>query len=348
VSPLAAGLGIFGILIVYTVLSGEVGGILTQAFQGLVMVVAGLILIVRFFQITGGFGPVLDAVSTAGTVTVGDLEKTFTPDAVDAWGTFPGAVAMAWVLIPIVGVICQPQVLTRMYALKDPRELANASLYGTAAHMVVAFMVLCVGFGALHLVATGAIPPLERPDQAIYAFADYAGPGAQLFVYAAVLAAAMSTSSLFLSLAGGIVSRDLPSALGVPLSGSRQVTVSRITIALLGLSAIVFALSSGDLVAILGTFGFGTLMSATFPVFVLGLLWKGATGPGVFAGLVVALVTNVVSLVLDQYGFRWPGGLPWYVNVVAATVAVSVVGSLLTPPSWRRPLDPRVEAVLDL
>jgi Na+/proline symporter len=145
VSPLAAGLGIFGILIVYTVLSGEVGGILTQAFQGLVMVVAGLILIVRFFQITGGFGPVLDAVSTAGTVTVGDLEKTFTPDAVDAWGTSPAPWAMAWVLIPIVGVICQPQVLTRMYALKDPRELANASLYGTAAHMVVAFMVLCVG-----------------------------------------------------------------------------------------------------------------------------------------------------------------------------------------------------------
>ncbi|MGF1468640.1 MAG: hypothetical protein ACFCGT_21150 [Sandaracinaceae bacterium] len=136
--PAVAGLAIFGVLIAYTVLSGEVGGILTQAFQGLVMVVAGLILTVRFVQITGGFGPVLDAVAEAGTVTSGGLTKTFTADAVDAWGTFPGSVAMAWVLIPVVGVICQPQVLTRLYALADPRDLPRATLYGTAAHMVVA------------------------------------------------------------------------------------------------------------------------------------------------------------------------------------------------------------------
>ena len=54
---------IFTILIAYTVLSGEIGGILTQAFQGLVIVVAGFIFIISFFAVTGGFGPVLEAIS---------------------------------------------------------------------------------------------------------------------------------------------------------------------------------------------------------------------------------------------------------------------------------------------
>lgn len=100
--------------------------------------------------------------------------------------------------------------------------------------------------------------------------------------------------------------------------------------------------------AILGAFGFGTLMSATYPVFVIGLLWKGASRQGVFAGLLVALAYNVVSLVLDRQGFRYPGGVPWYLNVVAAACVVTIVVSLATRRSARAELDPRVEAAIDL
>ena len=348
-SPWTAALLIFGILAAYTVISGEVGGILTQAFQGLVMVVAGLVMIVAFFRITGGFGAVLEAVSEAGTVTVDGVTKSFSPDLLNAWGTLPGGLALAWVLIPVLGVICQPQVLTRMYALKDPRDLTRLSLYATAAHMVVAFMVLAVGMGALFLVASGRVAPLDSPDRAIFVFADAAGLHVRLFVYAAVLAAAMSTSSLFLSLSSGIISRDLPSAFGLRLSPRRQVAMGRITVAVLGLGAIWFAMASGRLVAILGAFGFGTLMSATLPVFVLGLLWKRASGQGVFAGLVASLGLNVVCLVLDKVvGFQWPGGVPWYLVTVAATTVVTIVGSLVTTGATGDELDPRVEAVIDL
>lgn len=347
-SPAAAALAIFGVLTLYTVLSGEVGGLLTQAFQGLIMVIAGLILSVAFFVLCGGPGAVLEAVAGANRAGAVATMRTFTPDLLDAWGALPRGVALAWVVIPALGVIGQPQVITRMYALKDPRDLPRLSLYVTLAHMVVAFMVVCVGMGALYLVASGRVPMLASPDQAIYAFADYLGVYAQVFVYAAVLAAAMSTSSLFLSLAGGILSRDLPSALGFELSPERQVTVSRVAVVALGLAAIAFALASGNLVAILGAFGFGTLMSATYPVFVVGLLWKGASRQGVFSGLVVALLYNVVSLVLDRQGFRYPGGVPWYLNVVAAAVVVTIVVSLFTRGSANENLDLRVEAVIDL
>lgn len=350
-----AGFAIFGVLTIYTVMSGEVGGILTQAFQGFIMVVAGLIMTVAFFVMAGGFGPVLEAVSSAGTIASEAGTRTFTPDLLNAWGTLPGSVALAWVVIPVLGVICQPQVITRMYALKNPRDLPKMGLYVTIAHMIVAFMVVAVGYAALYMVARGEIPPLAQPDQAIFVFADHLGLYAQLFVYTAVLAAAMSTSSLFLSLSGGIISRDLPSALRLSISPERQVTVSRVTVFALGIGAIIFALTSGDMVAILGTFGFGALMSATLPVFVIGLLWKGASSQGVFAGLIASLGCNlfavgvkVVEAIAAPWRFTWPGGLPWYVHAVAITAVVSIAVSLFTRGATGPALDRRVEAVIDL
>jgi len=346
--PVLAGVVIFGILTVYTAISGEVGGMLTQAFQGLIMVVAGVIMIIGFFVVTGGFGEVLEAVSTAGTVGTGEQARTFSPAFLDAWGTLPPGVALAWMVIPIVGVMGQPQVLTRMYALKDPRDMPKAALFGALSHMVVGLMAIVMGYGALHLVATGQVAPLERGDQAIFVFADHVGLVAQLFVYAAVLAAAMSSASLFLSLSANIIARDLPSSLGWTATPERQIKHSRVAIGVLGVASILFALTGSEAVAILGTFGWGTLMSATFPVFVIGLLWKRATSRGVTAGLVVALVLNVVALVLSRTGFEWPGSVPWYYNVVAAAVVVTVVGSLVAPEKASRKVSPAVQAAMEL
>jgi Na+/proline symporter len=341
-NPIVTGLIIFGILTVYTAVSGEVGGLLTQAFQGLVMVIAGLIMIVAFFVITGGFGNVLEVVSTAGTVSSGDVSKTFGPDFLNAWGVLPKSTSMVWMIIPILGTVGQPQVLTRMYALKDPKDMPKLGLYAGLSHMVVGFFALVVAYGALYLVGNGSIPPLAKADMAIFAFADYLGLYAQLFVYAAVLAAAMSSASMFLTLSGNIIARDLPSALGRSFkTGESQMKVAKITIYAIGLISIAFSLTSAEMVAILGTFGWGTLMSGTFPVFILGLLWKRANAKGVSCGLVISLVFNVLSI----FGFKWPGALPGYVNIIALSILATIVISLITR---EEKLDKKVEMVLEL
>jgi len=344
-APWLAGLVIFGILIFYTVLSGEVGGILTQAFQGLVMVLAGLIIVVSFFATTDGFSPVLDVVSGGGA---GAAAHTFNPNAMNAWGVLPGSIALAWVILPILGIMCQPQVLTRMFALQNPRDMPRLAMYATFTNMIVGFMVLTVGYYAIYLVGKGLIPPLDRADNAVFVVADHLGVLAQLLVYAAVLAAAMSTSSMFLSLAGGIVSRDLPSALGIETSPKRQVAISRVTMTVLGGLSIAFAAASGEMVAILGTYGFGTLMVATFPVFIIGLLWKQASSQGVFLGLLVSFLFTLVAIFLKQRGFSWPGYVPWYMNVLTASIVVTIVVSLFSRGATRAELDLRVQQAMDL
>ncbi len=334
---------IFAILIGYTVLSGEIGGILTQAFQGFVIVLAGLVFAISFFVVTGGFGPVLESIS-------GPQGAGLNPAAMTAWGDLPGAYAFAWVMLPTLGVMCQPQVLTRVMMLRDPRELPRLSLYAVSTNVITGMMVMAIGYCAIYLAANGLVE-IDHPDKAVFKAADYIGLIAQLVVYPAVLAAALSTSSLFLSLAGNIVSRDLPGSLGVTFSAARQVTVSRIAMSVMGIAAIGFAAASGDMVAILGTYGFGTLAAATFPIFIIGLLWKGASSRGVMTGMLAALLATVggVSIeLLNRFGyadFDWPGGVPWYVFVMATAVVVTIAASLLTTGDA---LDHRVEMAMDL
>lgn len=350
--PYVAGFIIFGILTVYTTLSGEVGGVLTQAFQGLIMVVAGFIMIIAFFFITGGFANVVDVVSSKESVSAvvngAEVVKNFSPNSMNAWGALPGSIAMAYMLIPIIGTMGQPQVLTRMYALKNPKDMPKLGLYAGLGHMVVGFFALTMGYAALYLVGKGLINPVAVADNAIFAVADYVGVYAQLFVYAAILAASMSTASMFLTLSSNILSRDLPNAFGVKFTGKKQLNFSRMMMVIIGIFSIVFALSSGEAVAILGTFGWGTLMSATFPTFIIGLTWKGASSEGVFAGLLTAFVTNIAALIMNNQGFKWPGGLPWYVNVIALSILVTVVVSLFTKSCKEERLDKRVDAVIDL
>ena len=341
-SPLATGLVIFGILTVYTAVSGEVGGIMTQAFQGFIMVVASIVMIFAFFSITGGFGNVLEAVSKVPEITgANGITKKLGPDYLNAWGTvFPGKMSMVWMLIPILGVLGQPQVLTRMYAVKDPRSLPQAGIVTAVTHTIVGFVAVAAAYGALYLVATGAIDPLESGDKAFYAFSDKAGVVVQLLGYAAVLAAAMSSASMFLSSSATLLSKDLPSALGIKIPKEKQISVSRIFMFVLGIASIIVSIYSSEMVAILGTFGWGTLVSGTFPVFIIGLLWERANVPGVLTGLVVSFVLNVASLFV-----KWPGGLPGYFNIIAISIAVTIVVSLLTP---KQELSKKMQAVIRL
>lgn len=343
IPPIVAGFLIFGLLTVYTALSGEVGGLLSQAFQGFVMVLAGLILIIAFFAVTGGFGNVLKAVSAVPSVTgaTNGVTKTLGATLLDAWGTMPGGISLTWMLIPILGCVGQPQVLTRMYAVKSPRDLPKAGLVTAITHTIVGFLAVVAAYGALYLVATGTIEPLASGDQAIYAFADYLGIWAQVLVYAAVLAAALSSASMFLTSSSTLISKDLTSALGIKIAPEKQINVSRIFMFVLGIAAIVVSIYSSEMVALLGTFGWGTLVSGTFPVFVMGLLWDRCNEKGALCGVAVSLVFNIIPF----FGFKYPSSLPGYFITSALAVTVTVIVSLCTR---KQELSPKLDAVMKL
>ncbi|MBF4694379.1 sodium:solute symporter family transporter [Fusibacter ferrireducens] len=347
-SPLTSALIIFGVLIIYTAISGDVGGLLTQAFQGFVMVIAGIILIISFYVITGGMGNAVMTIAAMPTVTGAGITKTFSPNMLDGWGIATNGTTMAFIIMPMIGLLGQPAILSRMYALKDPRDMPKMGLFASVAHLFVSFLAVVAGMGAMYLVASGKIMPLENADSAILAFSEYVGVIGQIFTYAAVISAALSTSSMFLTMASGMIARDVPDALGIKLSSQKQVTIGRVAMIVLGIATIIFTLKSGSMVAMLTTLGYGTFITATFPVFVIGLLWKGCSKEGAFSGLLVSLILNITCMFLVGTGIKWPGGLPWYMNVIALSILVTIVVSLFTKGAKGDALDPRVKAAMEL
>lgn len=343
VPPIVAGLLIFGLLTIYTAISGEVGGLLSQAFQGAIMVIAGVVLIIAFFVVTGGFGNVLEAVGSVSEITgANGVTKALGPDFLNAWGTMPGGISLTWMLIPLLGCVGQPQVIVRMYAVKNPRDLPKTGLVTGITHAIVSFLCVVIAYGALYLVSTGQIDPLPSGDNAIYAFADHCGLWAQLLAYAAILAAALSSASMFLTSSSTLLSKDLPSALGIKIAPEKQIAISRIFMIILGVVSIVVSVFSSEMVGLLGTFGWGTLVSGTFPVFVVGLLWDRCNTKGVIAGLAYSVVFNILPLVTP---FAYPSSLPGYFITSAVAITLTVVVSLVTP---REKLNAASQAVLDL
>ena len=343
VPPIVAGLLIFGLLTIYTAISGEVGGLLSQAFQGAIMVIAGVVLIIAFCVVTGGFGNILEAVGSVSEITgANGVTKTLGPDFLNAWGTMPGGISLTWMLIPLLGCVGQPQVIVRMYAVKNPRDLPKTGLVTGITHAIVSFLCVVIAYGALYLVSTGQIDPLPSGDNAIYAFADHCGLWAQLLAYAAILAAALSSASMFLTSSSTLLSKDLPSALGIKIAPEKQIAISRIFMIILGVVSIVVSVFSSEMVGLLGTFGWGTLVSGTFPVFVVGLLWDRCNTKGVIAGLAYSVVFNILPLVTP---FAYPSSLPGYFITSAVAITLTVVVSLVTP---REKLNAASQAVLDL
>jgi Na+(H+)/acetate symporter ActP len=119
------------------------------------------------------------------------------------------------------------------------------------------------------------------------------------------------------------------------------------------LAALLLAWLYGDLVALLGTFAFGTFAAALAPALAVGLNWRRVTATAASASIATGLVLNLgLELVSGQ---EWPEALPGPPLAEGAPpAAVALAGSfaVLLVVSWwtgreEAPLDEDVAAVLE-
>ncbi|MBT5814407.1 MAG: hypothetical protein HOI15_08680 [Opitutales bacterium] len=121
---------------------------------------------------------------------------------------------------------------------------------------------------------------------------------------------------------------------------------------LIAIAATLFALwakKHGDLIAILGIFGWGLFAAAFVPMVTIGFNWKRATWQGAVSAAVTGLTVNVGLDLASKY----PSEAPLYVVpnaisagaiAVMASVFVMIVVSLVTAP---KTLSSRTEEALD-
>lgn len=324
------------IVVSYAVAGGMVAGVYTDVVQGGIMVVASVVIFALALQTGGGLGNMVTTIAAEAA------------DYVGPWGLLPAAVPIAFYLVFSVGILGQPHVAHKFLMIKDPRLLKWGAVVAAVTAMVASLVMFSVGTVVRHLDVTGQLAVGIADEAAPLFMLNYTPDLLAGVFFAGVASASMSTADSFLNIGSAALVRDLPKAAGRPLSDRAQLVWGRIATVVLGVLAGAVAIFSGELVAVLGIFGWGTFAAAIAPALGLGLNWKRATREGALASIAAGtLVQAFLGLNMNQGWF--PGLLPGHVAEVAVSFLVGflvfIVVSFATSP---RPLEEDVALVMEL
>ena len=299
----------------YTVLGGFLAESASDFIQGLIMIVA-LVVIVAICTINaGGFSKVIEnarnipgfleffhiatpELDESGKQIVEAGKPVF--GAASEYGWLKVCSMLAWGL----GYFGMPQVLLRFMAIRSEGELKRSrqiAMVWVLISLAVAVFIGIVGrmlFPTVHLTQAGAenifitlaessLPPI------------FAG-----FVMAGILAATMSSSDSYLLIAASAFSKNIYQGVFKKDANDKQVmNISRITLILIAVIAVVIALDENSVIFKLVSFawaGFG----ATFgPLMLFSLFWKRTTREGAIAGMVGgAFMVFLWKLVISKLG----------------------------------------------
>ena len=307
-----------GVLVAYSVLGGMVAGVYTDLLQGTLMLGAALLIFVQAIRVTGGWRQLTGSLSASD----GFLEPL---------GRLPATTAFALFFVFCVGVLGQPQMLHKFFMLRDPAKLRWMPLVLGASQSTCLLVWIGIGLAVPALVAQGRLAPLADPDRAAPTFLlEFAPDALAGLVLAAVLAAIMSSADSFLNIGSAALVRDLPRALGRSLG--HELTRGRIAVVAIAAAAATLAWGYGDLIALLGTFAFGTFAAALAPTLTVGLNWKRAGSVAAASSITVGLVLNLgLESARRVAGDAWPG------HIVPSAVALAASFAVMLGVSWAAP-----------
>jgi len=278
-----------GILVFYSVLGGMLAGVYTDLVQGAVMLVGSLLVFGQTLKAGGGISGMASSILASE-----GMEGFFEPFA-----RVPFSVALGFFFVFGVGVLGQPQMVHKFLMLERVEQLRWMPLVLGGSQVVCLLIWVGIGLVVPALVAEGRLAPLGHPDAATLQFLLRFVPDALAgVVIAAALAAIMSTADSFLNIGAAVLVRDLPRLLGRPVRA--QLAAGRVATLILALVAGGLALTYGDLIALLGTFAFGTLAAALAPTLAVGMSWSRVTPAAASASIATGLIVNLGLEILSR------------------------------------------------
>lgn len=302
------------VLIFYCVTGGIVASVYTDLVQGIVMIIAGALVVITAASIfDGGF-------AEATNILLANDGEDIMP-----FGTLGPMAALSWYFLFGLGLAGQPHVATKMMMnrnLSDNKAILPMTVFG---YVIAAMLWVSVGIIMRALVLGDVAAPLAGADEAAPAFlSTYAHPILAGVVFAGLFAAIMSTADGFLNIGAAAIIHDIPKAIR-GRSLDNELFWARTATIILSLVAAAIALSSGQLIAILGAFGWGTFAAALVPVVLIGLNWKQASARAAVAAISISLLINfAIQIWQIQIPYAMSGGFIAMLSSMILFIAISM------------------------
>jgi len=277
------------VIIGYTFLGGFKAVSWTDLVQGMLMLIAVIVIpLAMMGVINGGWGEIVDIANA-------DV-KYFTNIMYDG-GQPLGIIALVSLLAWGLGYFGMPHILVRYMAIRDPEEVKVARRVGTLWVVIALAAVAIIAMFAHAFIAQGHMAMPANPENVII---DIIGSG--LFpsiiagvLFAAIMAAVMSTADSQLLVASSAVANDLSDRFSKKkLTESQLMWISRIAVIAIALIALALSLGENKSIMKLVSFawaGFGSAFGATM---IMSLFWKRINRQGAIAGIVVGALTAIL------------------------------------------------------
>lgn len=299
------------IIAIYTLLGGFWAVAVTDAMQGILMVLAALLLPLMALAELGGVEGFISG-----------LRQVSTPAQYSLTAANGGWLALGVILGGLgisVGTYGQPHLMVRFMALRDAKALRQARLMTIAWYLVVYLGMVLLGLEGHVLLQS-----LDNPETVFFAMTERLLPtvlGAVLL--AAVLSAIMSTADSQLLVAASVIAHDL----GLAGQGQRhQLLVSRLSVVALVVLAVLVALFLPQQIFSRVLFAWMALGSAFGPTVFVRLAGGRPSARAVLASIVTGFT---LSVVLSQTPALSGSAIERWVPFVVALLVLLVAG-------WRR------------
>lgn len=314
------GLIIFSaVVIIYTTFGGFRAVTITDAIQGIVMLLATGLLFVIILNKGGGMENIMKKVLETNP-------SLLTPDGGGA--VSKPFILSFWLLVGI-GVLGLPVTEVRCMGFKDSKAMHRAMIIGTS---FVGLLML-----GIHLVGVMGIavePGIEVGDKIIpiLAIKNMYPILAGIFI-AGPLAAIMSSVDSLLIMSSAAIVKDLYiNYVEKNPSESKIKKLSLGTSLILGIIVFVLALNPPQLLVWINLFALAGQEAAFFCPILFGLYWKKANATGAAVSMIFSVISYLYMVIMDIKFI----GMHQIVPVIIFSIILFIGGSLLGKPNSQK------------
>lgn len=275
------------IILFYTIIGGFLAVSITDTIQGVIMIVALIVLPVVVIIHLGGFAQFYVHASQIAT----------------PGGSFTNAFALGGgALIGFLGIglgsVGNPHIIARYMSIKDPQKLKMTALVGTVSNILMALGALLTGMaGRIYFPDVNMLPLQDAENLYPTLASEHLHPVMFGVVIASIFAAIMSTADSQLLVAASALVRDIYEKMIFKkkvVSQQKLVATSRWFVLLLVILSLVLAFVAENIVFWLVLFAWAGLGAALGPTSILSLYWRNATRSGIIAGILSGAFTVIV------------------------------------------------------